>query len=578
MRSTIFRQFDDRWGKLPFPKGDTVAGSGCGLCSVTHILIETDKYKDYDPRDVRPYMIKWAVKNEGLIHQGIPDSLKHYGMKNVKEFGRSATMKQIFAEMGKGGRKGVILFVKVDRHGNLIPSVGPDGTYWTGGGHFVAVLDYKVDKKGRHWFYCKDSGPRKHDKWFCYETSMKGCVWKMWTCTLPKATPKQKTYKMIDVSDWQGKIDWKKVKADGVSGAIIRYADGDVLDKRFEENMKGAKAAGLHFGSYIFSRAKTKAGAEKEAARLYKAARKYGPDMPLYIDLEAKGLEKYADTIADAFIKKMKALGGKPGVYANLNWWNNYLKTTASKHTAEAFWIAQYNDTMDYRPASRMGMWQYSSSGKVNGISGRVDMDKCYREYWKSTPKPTTPKKPVDEIAKEPSWFEKANAWATKIAADNSYHYMRWTSDKKTHECPICHDHPEGPYRGWNCIGFAFACWHHGGSIPCKCNCHVVSNEAAEQIAGAKTDAEALAIAQDRIGIKDIEVIRNNGKNVPKSQWKPGDIGFKFSGETYKHTFYVMGDGKIADSSGRGGDGSSDIAISSDEKYTARVIIRYTGK
>ena len=86
MRTTIYRQYSDPWGSLPFPKGDTVAGSGCGLCSVTHILIESDKYKNYTPTDVRPYMVKWAVKNAGLIHDGIPDSLEHYGMKNVKFF------------------------------------------------------------------------------------------------------------------------------------------------------------------------------------------------------------------------------------------------------------------------------------------------------------------------------------------------------------------------------------------------------------------------------------------------------------------------------------------------------------
>lgn len=194
-------------------------------------------------------------------------------------------------------------------------------------------------------------------------------------------------YKVIDVSDWQGKIDWKKVKNDGIVGAIIRYADGTTLDKRFDENMTGAKKAGLHIGCYIFSRAKTKAEAEKEATRLYKAAKKYEPDMPLYIDLEANDLSKYADTVAVAYLAKMDELGAKGGVYANLNWWTNHLKKTASEHNDHAFWIAQYNSTMDYKPASRMGMWQYSSSGKVDGISGKVDMDKCYIEYWKSKTK-----------------------------------------------------------------------------------------------------------------------------------------------------------------------------------------------
>lgn len=194
--------------------------------------------------------------------------------------------------------------------------------------------------------------------------------------------PTKPVYKVIDVSDWQDKIDWNKVKADGVVGAIIRYADGTTLDKRFQENMVNAKAAGLHIGSYIFSRAKTKAQAEAEAERLFNACKPYDLDMPLYIDLEVASLSKYADTVAPAFLNKMKALGGRGGVYANLNWWNHYLTGTAKNYSASPFWIAQYNDTMDYKPADRMGMWQYTSSGKVDGINGKVDMDKCYVAYW----------------------------------------------------------------------------------------------------------------------------------------------------------------------------------------------------
>lgn len=203
-------------------------------------------------------------------------------------------------------------------------------------------------------------------------------------------TPKEKTYKVIDVSDWQSQIDWKKVKADGVVGAIIRYADGTTLDKRFAENMKNAKAAGLHVGSYIFSRAKTKAEAEKEAERLFNACKKYEPDMPLYIDLEVSSLSKYANTVAQAFLNKMKKLGARGGVYANLNWWNNYLVDTFKNYSSNPFWIAQYNDKMTHSDPSAFGMWQYSSSGKVDGISGKVDMNKCYVAYWENVPKPVT--------------------------------------------------------------------------------------------------------------------------------------------------------------------------------------------
>jgi len=190
MRATIFRQYDSRWGGLAFPAGATVKGCGCGLCSVAHILIESDKYKNYTPATIRPFMLKYAT-TKGLYHNGIPDTLKHYGMENVKEFGVNATMKDIFNECGKGKRKGVILFYK-ERRGSTVPSIGPDGTYWTGGGHFVAFLDYKVEG-GKHWFYTKDSSGHRNDGWRCYEASMAGCVWKVWTCTVPEVKKEKYT-------------------------------------------------------------------------------------------------------------------------------------------------------------------------------------------------------------------------------------------------------------------------------------------------------------------------------------------------------------------------------------------------
>ena len=200
------------------------------------------------------------------------------------------------------------------------------------------------------------------------------------TPSTPAVTTKKSVYKVIDVSEWQGNINWTKVKADGVDGAIIRYADGTYLDPKFDKNMKEAKAAGLHVGAYVFSRAKTKATAEKEAERLYNACKKYNPDMPLYIDLEASSLSRYANQSAYAFISKMRTLGGKPGIYANLNWFNNYIKT--ANYVNYPLWIAQYNSKITHKNPSWFGMWQYSSSGSVSGISGRVDMNKCYVAYW----------------------------------------------------------------------------------------------------------------------------------------------------------------------------------------------------
>lgn len=170
--------------------------------------------------------------------------------------------------------------------------------------------------------------------------------------------------------------------------------------------------------------------------------------------------------------------------------------------------------------------------------------------------------------------------WAKKIAAEK-YHYVTWKSNvTATHTCPICEGRKYDNYFGWNCIGFAFAIWHHGGGLKSNCNCHVISNENGEKILRAKTDAEALKLAQKFIGIKDIQVIRNNGKAIPKSKAKAGDIALLFDGNTYKHTYFIMSDSKVADSTGSGSKANN---IRADRNFDGRyvngmkVLIRYNG-
>lgn len=367
----------------------------------------------------------------------------------------------------------------------------------------------------------------------------------------PQPTPVQDKYKVIDVSEFQKKIDWAKVKADGVVGAIIRYGDGDYLDPNFDTNMKNAKANGLHIGAYIFSRAKTKAAAEKEATRLFNACKPYSPDLPLYIDLEAKGLEKYAETVAQAFIAKIKALGGKPGVYANLNWWNHYLTKTAK--LSFAMWLAQYNKTMDYKPKSYVGMWQYTSSGKVNGISGRVDMDWLYQRYWdndpKPTPEPTPPPAPTPDKqgyqGSFPSFrLTKSNAkvksdactWAKKIAANNDFHYGK-KPESQHNGCFYCGTQPKSKQKAgikmWQttycCNPFVGAAWAHGGGdAQAYKNCH--NGTSWDFSKGKGYDASKLF---DNLG------------HPAKSKLQAGDVLCRDN-----HVALYIGDGKIAEASG----------------------------
>ena len=365
------------------------------------------------------------------------------------------------------------------------------------------------------------------------------------------------SYKVIDVSEFQGTIDWTKVKADGVVGAIIRYGDGTYKDPYFTKNITGAKKAGLHVGAYIFSRAKTKSEAEKEATSLYNGSKSYDPDMPLYIDLEAKGLEKYANVVAQAFLVKMKELGGRGGVYANLNWWDNYLADTAKNYSSNPFWIAQYNDTMDYKPADRMGMWQYTSSGKVDGIKGNVDMDKCYTAYWQTEQK-ETPQDRICSVAKE-------------IADSGKYKYIKYNK-AYAKKCGFCKP-IEGEGSGGNCIDFAFHCWHLVNG--CKCSFQVITDQLYEKLLKV-SNSEAVKIVRERTGLKDVEVITDKN-GIPTSKLQKGDIVAYFNGSDYVHTAIYVGDGKIADcTSGR--KQSVKYGVKSYTKWKLELAIRYTGK
>lgn len=177
MRSAIFRQYDSRWGSLKYPSSPyTMKSSGCGCCACTHLIIEQDKYKNYTPKDVRPYMVKqgFATKGNGTTWTGMTKTLEHYGY-TVKRPNISTKMSDAWKELNKGGRAGILLLKKGTRA----------GITWTSGGHYVAFLDYKYED-GKHYFYTKDSGARHNDGWHCYETTMKGLLPQIWIVKLPE--------------------------------------------------------------------------------------------------------------------------------------------------------------------------------------------------------------------------------------------------------------------------------------------------------------------------------------------------------------------------------------------------------
>lgn len=193
--------------------------------------------------------------------------------------------------------------------------------------------------------------------------------------------------KGIDVSSFQGKPDWAKVKNSGIKFAILRIHQKSGIDTSFEHNYKGCKSNGILIGGYKYSYALTPAQAIDEAEDVLSVLGGRGLDFPVFYDLEwsqQRNLGKQAiENIAVAFLTRIKKAGYKVGIYCNLDWYNNVLSDALKQYDC---WIARYpfsdNGSVQERLRPSVGVgWQYSSKGKVSGISGNVDMDVFYTDY-----------------------------------------------------------------------------------------------------------------------------------------------------------------------------------------------------
>ena len=187
--------------------------------------------------------------------------------------------------------------------------------------------------------------------------------------------------KGIDVSYHQGVINWEKVKADGIDFAILRCGYVRTLgrpqvDLQWKRNAQECERLGIPYGVYIYSYAKTVEAAKAEADHVVNTLRGFSPSYPVYFDLEEVSLESTLNRMlladmATVFCNRISAAGYTPGVYANTNWWNNYLTDPVFSQWDR--WVAQYNSKCTYQGAYRL--WQCSSSGAVDGITGNVDMN-----------------------------------------------------------------------------------------------------------------------------------------------------------------------------------------------------------
>lgn len=198
----------------------------------------------------------------------------------------------------------------------------------------------------------------------------------------------------IDVSRWNENINWAKVKEEGVGFAIIRagyrgsVTGSLVEDYYFKRNIEGAIQAGIPVGVYFFTQATNQVEAVEEASMVLTLCQDYQLTYPIFIDTEGAGGEGRADkldaktrtAVCEAFCETIRNSGHQAGIYASKNWFNDRLDTSRLPDNI-TIWLAEYADAPTYE--KKFHMWQYSSSGRILGIEGRVDLNLSFLDIGK---------------------------------------------------------------------------------------------------------------------------------------------------------------------------------------------------
>lgn len=188
----------------------------------------------------------------------------------------------------------------------------------------------------------------------------------------------------LDVSKWNGVIDFNRVKEQGFEFVIIRAGYGKAtsqVDPYFETNYRNAKRAGLKVGAYWYSYTTTIAGAKNEALACIEVLKGKLFELPIYYDVEEKSQiaegPEFLGSIIDLFCQTMEAHKYFAGVYMSAA----YLKLVPMKILVKyAVWVAQWNDKCTWE-LTRWGIWQFTSKGKIEGIQGDVDLNKMVIDY-----------------------------------------------------------------------------------------------------------------------------------------------------------------------------------------------------
>lgn len=353
------KQYAARWGWTLYTstgnKTQTIRSSGCGptaMCNIINAWFDAD----VTPADLCKLAVAngYRTKNNGTAWGFFAFMFKRY---EFTKFQQTADHSTAIAALAKGAL--------------IVASMGPG--YWTSGGHFITL--WRCD--GTYMYACDPaSATRKQQKLSAFKKQVKKyfIFWPPLDAALPEdevapanpAVDKPSPTGIYDISKWQGKIDWAKVKAsEKVALMIVRAGYGQsTRDQRFEEYMAGVKAQGIPFGVYWYSYATSPERAENEARSFYRIA---SPHKPLFYAMDAEESD-LTGAMIDAFARQLEVLGaGKTGAYIA-----NHLFTAYKADTGlwRFIWIPRYSDTMPvHRP---LDMWQTGGS-KVPGITGSVD-------------------------------------------------------------------------------------------------------------------------------------------------------------------------------------------------------------
>lgn len=188
--------------------------------------------------------------------------------------------------------------------------------------------------------------------------------------------------KGIDISHHQGNINFDKLKGN-IDFAMVRTSYGNFYeDSKYKQNIEGLERIGVPYGLYHFSYAKNVSDAKKEAEGFVNIIKNYNPTYPIAIDIEYSDRTSNVESdtlidIAKTICEIVESNGYYVVIYANLDYFNNKLNnSTLDKYDK---WLAQWSSKPTY--SKSFGMWQYSSVGKIPGISGNVDLDISYKDY-----------------------------------------------------------------------------------------------------------------------------------------------------------------------------------------------------